>query len=231
MNKTKEAANLHNGHRKRMLKRFVDNQGQGFSSHEILEILLFPILPRVNTNDIAHMLINRFGSLENVFLEGTIPDFMQISGIGEKSAEYLAVIGEAFRMMEQPKHEKKRLKNHADCCRYFLEKLGKECKDEILMAAALSDTMHVKSVEILSSGTSGEVKMDWGKIIRFVCQANCNILVLAHNHPHGEAKPSYQDIRATQELINYIEPIHLELFDHIVIGNGTAYSMAEHHDF
>ena len=73
--------------------------------------------------------------------------------------------------------------------------------------------------------------MDWGKIVRFVCQANSNLLVLAHNHPQGEAEPSYQDIQATRELVSYLKPIHLKLFDHIVIGNGNAYSMAEHHDF
>ena len=231
MKKSKDLKNIHSGHRKRMMERFIRNNARGFSPHEMLEIILFQVIPRANTNETAHMLLNRFGSLRTLFLEGTMPDFMQISGIGQKSAAHLAAIGETFRMMEQPEAETRCLLTPADCCRCFLERMDAKSKNEILMAVALSDTRHIKSMETLDSGTPGEVKMDWGKIIRFVCQANCNILVLAHNHPQGEAKPSYQDIQATRELVSYLKPIHLELFDHIVIGNGTAYSMAEHHDF
>ena len=59
--------NLHAKHRKRMRKRFMETNAEGFSDHELLELLLFYCVPRKNTNDIAHRLLNRFGNFEGIF--------------------------------------------------------------------------------------------------------------------------------------------------------------------
>lgn len=55
----------HDGHRERMRKRFKESGNfKGFSEHEILEMLLFYIVPRKNTNDIAHELIKKVRKLK-----------------------------------------------------------------------------------------------------------------------------------------------------------------------
>jgi len=54
--------NIHKGHRKRIKQKFIDSGFSGFNNHEILELLLFYSRPRVDTNEIAHRLINNFGS-------------------------------------------------------------------------------------------------------------------------------------------------------------------------
>ena len=57
---------IHKGHRQRMLKRYLEHGIDSFEDHELLEIFLFSVYTRRNTNDIAHRLIERFGSLEEV---------------------------------------------------------------------------------------------------------------------------------------------------------------------
>ena len=79
----------HGGHRERMRKRFKESGNfKGFSEHEILEMLLFYIVPRKNTNDIAHELIKKFGSLNSV-LNASVEELSSVKDMGESSANSL----------------------------------------------------------------------------------------------------------------------------------------------
>lgn len=90
---------IHDGHRKRMRDRFSIGGFSGYQPHEVLEQLLFEAIPRGNTNEIAHMLIKKFGSLNEVFLASK-EELMEVKGIGEKSAEFIrSVFPEIGRMM------------------------------------------------------------------------------------------------------------------------------------
>lgn len=64
---SKSDSNCHAGHRQRMRERYQQAGFSGFSMHEILEMLLYPAYTRINTNPIAHKLLDTFGSLENLF--------------------------------------------------------------------------------------------------------------------------------------------------------------------
>lgn len=80
-----------------MLRRF-ERQGcsfEGFHPHEALEAFLFLLLPRVNTNRTAHLLLERFGSFEGVF-SAPVSELVQVKGISVKTAEGLRRYGEIF---------------------------------------------------------------------------------------------------------------------------------------
>jgi DNA repair protein RadC len=83
--------NLHVGHRERLRKRFLEEGLDIFEDHQILELLLFHVIPRGDTNPIAHRLIKRFGSLSAV-LEADPKDVASVEGIGEKAAAFLSMI-------------------------------------------------------------------------------------------------------------------------------------------
>lgn len=85
----KKEKSLHANHRKRMRERFNKNGFSEYHSHEVLEQVLFEVIPRCNTNETGHLLINKFGSVENV-LHASPKDLEKIDGVGPKSAEYLA---------------------------------------------------------------------------------------------------------------------------------------------
>ena len=57
---------MHENHRDRMRKRFLRDGLDHFEKHEVIEMLLFGLIPRRNTNDIAHRLIDRFGSIAGI---------------------------------------------------------------------------------------------------------------------------------------------------------------------
>lgn len=90
MNENKKPAkNPHAGHRARMRKRFESGGFDGYSDHEMLEQLLFDAIPRENTNVTAHLLLERFGSVEGV-LTAPAAELMTVRGVGEKSAKLIA---------------------------------------------------------------------------------------------------------------------------------------------
>ena len=60
------SSELHRGHRRRLKRRYIRENGEGFSDHELLELLLFYYIPRHNTNEIAHLLNERFGSISGI---------------------------------------------------------------------------------------------------------------------------------------------------------------------
>ena len=90
-------ANPHEKHRQRVRKEFLEN---GFSDatppHKILEMLLFYSIPRKDTNEIAHALLNRFGSISGV-VDATPTELMSIDGIGESSVALIKLLIPIFR--------------------------------------------------------------------------------------------------------------------------------------
>ena len=72
---------IHAGHRKRMREKFARNGGAGFQKHEILEMVLYSSIPRGNTNEIAHALINKFGSFSGV-LNAPYEELLKVKGVG-----------------------------------------------------------------------------------------------------------------------------------------------------
>lgn len=88
MDERKHKSNLHAGHRKRMRARFEKDGFDALSDHECLEFILYNTMKRVNTNETAHELINKFGSIKGV-LDATYEELITVKGVGSVTAEYI----------------------------------------------------------------------------------------------------------------------------------------------
>ena len=91
---------MNEGHRQRVTQRFLSEGLEGFEDHEILEYMLFYVLPRVDTKPIAHRLLDAFGSLSGV-LEASAYDLEQVEGVGKRTAAYLSTFPEVFRAYQR----------------------------------------------------------------------------------------------------------------------------------
>ena len=90
-------SDLHANHRQRMRRRFEQQGGfSGFAEHEVLEYILYLALPRVDTNPLAHRLIDRFGGLCQV-LEASEADILTVEGAGPAVARLLTTMHAANR--------------------------------------------------------------------------------------------------------------------------------------
>ena len=87
---------LHDGHRQRKKEQFLSHGLDAFADHEALELLLFYAVPRKDTNPIAHALLDRFGSLEQV-LSAPAEELAKVPGLGDTSSLTLTAIMECMR--------------------------------------------------------------------------------------------------------------------------------------
>ena len=82
---------IHDGHREKMRRRFLQGGLEAFADHEALELLLYYAIPRRDTNPIAHALMDRYGSLSAV-LSAPVEDLQKVNGIGESAAVLLRLV-------------------------------------------------------------------------------------------------------------------------------------------
>lgn len=217
--------NIHSGHRKRVKANVIKNGFSQLEEHKLLELMLFFSIPREDTNELAHKLINHFGSFEDVF-KADIEQLKKVDGVGENTAVMLAAIGEAHYRMSKAKPPRKRVyKNTEDFKELALALLQSEKNEKVLLICFDSKKV-LKRFVVISEGdeTSSEINMK--EVIRNLVESDSSIAVLAHNHPTASAEPSAYDVDATRMVCVTLRKIGYALADHIIVGeNSEAYSM------
>ena len=84
---------VHKGHRNRLRERAQREGLDAFAPHEVIELLLFYAIPRQDVSEIAHALIQRFGTVKGV-LTATAAELSKVKGVGTRAAEWLCCVGE-----------------------------------------------------------------------------------------------------------------------------------------
>ncbi len=220
----KSNSSLHSGHRDRMRDRFIATAGKGVSDHELLEMLLFCSIPRKNTNDIAHNLIGRFGSLQGVFDAG-IDDLKSVEGVGKNTAVFIKNFIAVVEMYNNRDNKRAVITSTEDCGEFLLERYGDTTK-EIVSAICLDERCNVIQWKVLCEGGIQSASFNVKKLISAVVDTDTTSVVLAHNHPFGVALPSKDDIASTIVLREALKHINIVLLDHIVIADNDYISMA-----
>lgn len=214
---------LHEGHRQRMKERFINSGGANFQEHEILEMLLYYSFPRIDTNSIAHTLINSFGSLSAV-LDADISELIKIKGISYNTAVLIKLMPKISELYLMEEHEKDILSTSAAVKKFFIH-FFVGSKNEELRIAGLNEDLTVKAKKLLYEGSINSVTLNIRKIIEFSYSNNCDKIIIGHNHPNGIARPSKDDIIATEELKTSLRRVGITLLDHIITADGKAISM------
>lgn len=215
--------NPHAGHRKRLRERFLKSGLDGFQSHEILELMLFYALPRIDTNSLAHELIDRFGSISGVF-DAPVDELIKVSGLTENGAVLLKMIPPLCGIYGLDSLESEVLDNSQKVCAYFWHSfMG--IKNEQLRIVCLDNNLKIVASTILNHGTVSAVPMCTRSIVEFTYRSGCEMIILAHNHPGGRAEPSQADIAANTQLCGVLKSVGIKLLDHIIVGGERAMSM------
>ncbi len=217
--------NLHKGHRQRMIQRYLDHGIDTFQDHEILEILLYSCYTRRNTNDIAHELIRRFGSLDGV-MAADYEELMQVEGVGHHAASTLCFIGDFARRHSQEDHTGLSLRD-SDTVMKFCRDLLRESKIEVLHVLLLDDAQTLIREFQLSRGITHAVQFDLKTIVEKAIKAQCSNVILVHNHPNGAALASAVDVASTRRAAITLKGVGIELLDHIIVCEHETFSMRQ----
>ncbi len=216
---------MHEGHRKRLRENFLKNGLDNFQSHNVLEMLLFYTIPRGDTNETAHRLIDRFGSLSAV-LEAPVEELMKVKGVGERTAAFLHLVPEITRVYLKDKQENvKILDTPEKVAAYILPYFVGKTKENIVVLC-LDNKCAVKNCSIMAEGSVSMGDINNRNLIELVIRSNATSVVIAHNHPNGVSAPSKEDVETTFMLVSLFKSIDVVLSDHIIVAGGEWCSMA-----
>ena len=214
----------HIGHRSRIRDRVRKEGLSNFQDYQVLEYALSFVIPYKYTNPLAHRLINKFGSLAGV-LEADEGQLKEIDGMGEVSSHFLTSIIKIYNFYEKEKINKVAIiKNSQETYNYVKCLFAGRLIEELYMISLTNNNKIVKT-EKVSQGTSNEAKVTIRTITDNISRNKVNNVIIAHNHPGGNCKPSADDDKFTRALVMSLALNDSFLIDHMIIGDdGSFYS-------
>lgn len=219
---------VHDGHRKRLKEEFLAN---GFDEntppHKIMEMLLFYSIPRKDTNEIAHDLVNRFGGSVSGVLDAPIEELIKVNGVSRHTASLIKLMIPIIRCYVTEKNEKKiNYSNIDDVCDYLVSRYISYTK-EVFSVVSFSGSGRKLGFDILGEGNVSQVNISVREVVETALKRRAVCVIIAHNHPDGVAIPSEEDIAVTRNIQSALSHINIRLIDHIIIGGDDYVSLAQ----
>ena len=217
---------LHDGHRNRLKNRFLNEGLTNFEDHNVLELLLFYSIPRSNTNEIAHELLNKFGSLHGVF-EAGMEDLMSVNGISRHSAVLIKMIPELFVVYGRDKvRDIQKINSSDDAKQFFIPRFYGKVREEVQLVL-LDDKMNIIKWVKIYEGSVNSANVPIRKIVEIAIENRATNVIIAHNHPTGLILPSKDDLRATAKVREALALVDVKLLDHVIVSDNEAASLKD----
>ena len=213
--------NVHANHRERMRQRYLAQGPDGFATHELLEMLLYYSIPRSDTNDTAHRLLEDHRGLMGV-MSADINALGLTDGVGEKSAILLSLMGALLRRSAiEQRPETPRF----DTCRKvreFIEPYYVGVGVERVYVMAFDNGMRMIDFYVACEGTVNEAYPIASAIAQRAMYKRASAVIVAHNHPDGFAIATAQDRDFTSKLEQSLKLVSVIMLEHLLFGDGCC---------
>lgn len=214
---------IHDGHRQKLRKNFIEVGLEGKTDHQILELLLTYALPRIDVNPLAHELIDKFGSLSGV-LDADITQLTKINYVSENVAVLLKLVPQISAKYYQSKHGKRVRLNTVDAIKdYMIPQLANE-KTEVFYVLCLDTHLNLTRTIRHSEGSPSGTSIDIRALANQVLNAGTDRIILVHNHLSNSVEPSPADIDATRKIQTAFEMLNVNVLDHVIISGDKYFS-------
>ena len=217
---------MHEGHRQRLKKRFLEEGLDGFTDVQALELLLFYAIPRADTNPAAHALLEHFGSLSQV-LEADPGELTKVPGVGESAALLLHLVPQLGRMYMVDRTSAAQVLPTLESCAQYLVPRFFGRKTETVFLLCLDAKCKLLCCKEVGRGGTNSTGISIRKVVETALREGASAVVLGHNHPSGIALPSDDDCAATTQAVQALQTIGVVLADHIIVADDDFVSMAQ----
>lgn len=207
------------GHRDRLRDRFKLSGESAFADYELLELLLFRLIPRKDTKSIAKALLQRFGSVGGV-LGAPSKLLQEVSGIGETVAFEIKVIAAVSqRALKSDLNNRTLLSSWSSVIDYCHAAMAHESREQFRVLFLDKKNMLIAD-EIQGVGTVDHTPVYPREVVKRALELSSTAIILVHNHPSGDPAPSRADIEMTRLIVDIAKPMGIVVHDHIIIGKS-----------
>lgn len=227
-------------HRERLKKRYKTAGRKGLADYEMLELLLTYAIPRKDVKPLAKELIEKFGTLKKV-IDADFEDICKTKGMGEHSGLIIKLMKDLMLIYLEPDIEEKVVLSSPEAVGDFIKKeLNIYSEDELhsylraelgnrerefFMILCLSSSNQLIHKQIMFAGTIDQAQVYPREILKVALVKNSSAIILVHNHPSGNIRPSDDDIYLTKKLESIAGEFGLRIHDHIVVTSNSAFSI------
>ncbi len=222
--------NVHGGHRKRLRDRAMSEGLESFNPHQVLELLLFYAIPRQDTSETAHLLIDRFGSVHEV-LNAQESELIKVPGIGKKTAKWLNDLGSLVRTYgELRASDRPKIVNLKSAVQ-FCEEQRANCAPQTTYQLCTAPSGKIQTFAKICDSTA------WGEILTIRSSLHAALSVKARSVIVVEYvdadKPAVEEYHR-QSAVKYAHAllfVGAELLDVILVGRSASLSMNKTGDY
>lgn len=210
-------------HRARLRQRFEEAGAGALADYEVLELLLFRTIPRRDTKPLAKALLSTFGDLAAV-LGAPAQRIAEVSGAGPAVAQDLKIVQ---AMMERASRasllQRPVVSSWAQLVNYCRLAMANAAREQFRVLFLDSKNQLIAD-EIMNEGTVDHAPVYPREIARRALELSAASVILVHNHPSGDPKPSPADIAITREIVAAAKAISVRVHDHLIVGRNGAQS-------
>ena len=216
----------HAGHRERMKAEFLARGLEGWPDHRVLELLLFYTIPQGDVNDLAHELVERFGSLAGV-LDASVEELKKVKGVGDHTAVFLRMLPAVLGRYQGARTRLSAIINSPEEAYAWLEPYFFGARNEMVYVLCLDGKRQVLGVRKVAEGSIELAEVNTRRIAEEAIGLRAAQIYVAHNHVSNLAIPSQADWLTTDTLRGALRPIGIELIDHLVFVDGDMVSLKD----
>ncbi len=210
-------------HRQRLRKRFLKSDPESFPDYELLELLLFHSIDRVDVKPLAKQLLSDFKSFGGVLAAGE-EQLTRYTRINERTAAHFKAVREAARRLLRAEiADRPVISSWTKLIDYCRASMADEQTERFRILYLNRKNMLIAD-EIQQRGTVDHTPVYPREVIKRALELGATALILVHNHPSGDPTPSRADIDMTHEVRDAADKLGIAIYDHVIVGKGTANS-------
>jgi len=221
----KKSAELHKGHFSRIRKKVIQTAPEYVDDILMLEVVLQGVFVRADVNELARLLLRKYGSFHDVVLYANERDLIKISGFSDTTASKLCAILKVLSIYRA--RQGNEIIKTSYLGYYDILEIAKNYyhgyTTERAVIFFLNANNEIFKHQLLCEGTKDSVMINPDVIVDLAIRYKATYVALMHNHPDGNILPSNEDVAITQKVMKKLKFWDIKLIDHVIFGGNDNY--------
>jgi DNA repair protein RadC len=221
-----EPAPHYHGHRARLKARFAEHGAASMPDYELLELVLFNASPRADVKPLAKRLIAAFGDFNHV-VTASPARLREIEGVGDAAVHQLRLVAAAAERLARTRVIGRDVLGSWSAVMAYCKTAMAHDPVEAFRLLFLDHQNRLMADEVQNRGTVNTVAVHAREVVKRALELNASAVIMVHNHPSGDPRPSNADITLTKQVKQALAAVDIKLHDHLIIGRQADASFVQ----